>query len=379
MADNSLARRYHWDSESIFDTATDYFQQLLLDISLARKSIILEAYIFEKDQIGNQMIAALSRAADRGIKIKVLIDGVGSFQDCRNIADELGRHGAEVKIFHPLPWRVDLYHLAISSKSWYAKLPYFFMRLNRRDHRKLCVIDSDVAWIGSFNITDTHLPVDLGGKNLSDIGVRVEGHRVVNLEDDFHQIWFDRINEGKIKRFKYYLSNSSRAKRLLRNRFLIEKIRQARRRICIFSAYFAPSRELFDALLYARGNNVKVEVLVAEKSDVAFFTAVTATYYQRLLDNDIGVYEYTPGVLHRKTILIDKVCYLGSSNMNHRSYFHDLELDVLLTHPDSIAYFDHRFSEDIAVAKQITRQSIKAIPWYKKLLGQWLLLFKNWL
>jgi len=368
-----------WDVEAIYDKAEGYFEQLLLDMSLAHTSIVLETYIFQWDKLGSKFISTLTEASLRGVNVKVLIDGVGSFEDCGVIAKVLGDAGVSVKIFHPLPWRIDLYHLALTEKRWYAKLPYFLIELNRRDHRKLCVVDGLVAWVGSFNITESHLPESLGGEDFHDIAVRVEGGNVMRLLDDFYRIWFDRINAGKIKRIKYYLSNSGRSRRIYRNSFFLDVLKNSERRVWVFSAYFSPSDDWLEGLVNARSRGVDVKILVGARSDIVFFSAITKSYYLALLEKGVEVYEYQKGILHSKTILVDDKGYVGSANMNHRSYFHDMELDVILSKPDSIAWLEGKFEVDASNGLMVDRVYIDNVPLVTRLLGRFLLIFKNWL
>ncbi len=376
---NNIVDAEYWAEEEIYDSAQLYFQRLLEDISLSQRSIVLESYVFKKDLIGNNVVRELQIAARRGVSIKVLIDGVGSFEDAAVIANELSSCGVEVRIFHPLPWRIDLYRLALTKKIWYAKLPYFLVQLNRRDHRKLCVIDGEIAWVGSFNINDSHFPESMGGKNLTDIGVRLQGYSVRRLLDDFCQIWFNKIYTGKLRRINYYLSNAGENARNRRNLYLLNKLKYAKSRIWIFSAYFSPTKSLLGALIDAKNNGADVKLLVASESDIIFFSAITRTYYKKLLDSGIEVFEYTKGILHSKTILIDEICYLGSANMNHRSYFHDLELDVVLTKEESVNYFGEKFSRDIKDGLKIDARYLNRMPLLSRLLGKFLLIFRSWL
>ena len=368
----------HWQSEQVYENSECYFDHLIVDIDRAKHSIVLESYIFQLDEVGRQVLAALARAADRQVRIKVLIDGVGSYTDCATIATELNRYGGEVKVFRPLPWRIDLYDLAVVKHKWYAKLIYFFSQINRRDHRKLCIIDEETAWVGSFNIVEHH-PSDTNQKRLQDIGVRVQCDAVGHLLDDFHKIWFDKINTGRVGRFKYYLSNAGKRKRQYRNAFMLEKIAKARRRIWLYSAYFSPCDQILEAFLQASKRGVDLRIMTPSESDVAFFTAITKTYYQTLLKSDIKIYEFSAGLLHSKAVLIDDCCYLGSTNMNHRSYYHDLELDVVLRKKASIKELEDVFIRDFGCADSISFETLGRTPLIIRIFGSLLTLLKNWL
>jgi cardiolipin synthase len=125
---------------------------LFRDIDQASQSIDFEMYLFDLDELGQRMLEALRRAAQRGVRVRVMVDGVGSPDWNRTLLNELAESGVEARIFRPYPW-VRWGARAYSKLLNLRNLFRWFQRLNRRDHRKMCLIDRKTAWAGSFNIT----------------------------------------------------------------------------------------------------------------------------------------------------------------------------------------------------------------------------------
>ena len=146
-----------WDSEQIFSSGHDYYEGLLLDIDRAVRTIDMAVYIFELDGIGKKFKQGIEAAAKRGVEVRLLIDGLGSALAGEKLARQLSAAGAYVRIYHPLPWYISDYRWSLRPGGVLEKLYHLITSLNRRDHRKFCVIDRSIAWCGSFNICDVHL------------------------------------------------------------------------------------------------------------------------------------------------------------------------------------------------------------------------------
>jgi cardiolipin synthase len=370
-----------WDSEALFFDAETYFATLLVDLQQAREEILLETYIFTLDATGKKILEALQAASDRGIRIKLLMDGIGSSADAGTLASALQRKSdadpaTEVRIFHPLPWHFSTYRWTMRNQNRLVKLWRLMLVVNHRDHRKLCVIDGKIAWLGSFNITAGDVegyPV-----NRHETGARLTGSAVAGLKQNFFQVWQHREKFYR-RRFRNFLSNHSLQLRKQKNRALIHRILQAKTRIWISNAYFVPSPALIKALKQAVKQGVDVQVLVPSRSDIAFFPALARTFYADLLATGLRIYEYNRTILHSKTMLIDDMLIVGSTNLNYRSYFHDLELDAILLKPETIRKMETQFIDDRNISNEITLHTTRHFPsaiilvgWISRLLRYWL-------
>jgi len=369
----------HWASESLYFNANDYFEQLMVELDLAKETIELECYIFSQDQLGRRIISSLIIAVKRGVKVRLIIDGAGCLDwEVEHIV-ELKTAGIEVKIYHPLPWQLSFYKEINIARGFLLKLVYLISRVNKRDHRKLYIIDKKTAWSGSINISASHLSKGHNIISWFDCGVRLTGSKVLELYKSFEDIWRvqGRYTIGK-KRLPFRTNNNV-VRRQRKNFELIQLIRSSKKRIWIISAYLLPSRRLINAIKHAQSKDVDVKILISHRSDVIFFPLVSTTYYKELINADIKIYEYDKKIMHAKTILLDDLLFIGSSNLNHRSFLHDLELDIIVTKKSSIQTLKQKFEQLIAQSELITITHLSEQTWLQRLLGKVFWRLRYWL
>lgn len=369
--------KYLWQQEQLFFHPEDYFTALLGDMARAQSSLILETYIFKQDEAGLQVIEALQAAARRGVAVRVLMDGLGSGRDAHHIMEVLSTAGVEVRIFRPLPWHFSLYHRTPLRGEWHKRLFNFFWRINKRNHRKLCIIDQSIAWVGSFNITQDHFGST--GITWKDLAARVQDENVAKLQQSFEDIWRRIDQASHTHRIRNFFSNHSMRLRKIKNSHLIKLVKMAKNRIWITNAYFSPSWNFLKALREADKRGVSVRIMVPQKSDIFIFPALASTYYADLIKAGVEIYEYEGKILHEKSLLIDNIAIVGSTNLNYRSFFHDLELDVLLNQPQSIHAMESRFVVELQHCHEITAPKLQKYPplllilgWLSRIIRYWL-------
>jgi len=353
----------------------EYFDGLVADIDKALHEINLETYIFELDSVGNRVLAALDRAAHRGVRLRLLIDGVGSYHQAGAIARRLDSANCELRVFHPLPWDFALYRRALQAGRWYSQLLYLLASINRRDHRKLCVIDGKSAWLGSFNISDDHFNRRSlqAGDYWHDTGLRVSDSSVKILAANFTRVW-QRKTESVGVRSRQFLGVEEISRRRQRKLHIMHVLELAAQRIWITNAYFNPTKRVLKILKRKAKQGVSVKLIVPEHSDIFFFPTLARTFYSDLLQANIRVFEYGESVLHSKTMLIDGQVLVGSTNLNYRSLFHDLELDLLLDDRELLQKLHNRFERDLDSSTEITLRNRGRHPLLLRPLG-WLARF----
>jgi len=189
---DDLASKSDWASEKVFDNSGAYFEDLISSLGNATKTINLDYYIFEYDALGKRVIEALIAATNRGVKVQVIVDGIGSERSAGVVASILSHNGIRVNIFNPLPWYLNNYRWSLKQGRWLEKMFHFFASLNTRDHRKLCTIDSKIAFCGSLNIAQYHVDAGPGKNRWHDYGVKLEGKNVAMLDRDFYSLWYQR-------------------------------------------------------------------------------------------------------------------------------------------------------------------------------------------
>lgn len=370
-----------WTKEKPYSFGDPYYDSLLEHFRNATVSIDLAVYIFSNDIIGKIFINALKEAAIRGVKTRVIVDGVGSLGWVSIFGKELSEVGIEYKIFNPLPWEEQLEKVITSSPS----SGLIISRINKRSHIKLILIDEKIAFVGSRNITDVHSERLSNEKAWNDLSVELEGLPVSDLRNAFNRMWVKKTQIKERRKFSaqnypdYVRLNDSRRRRIRNNRDLINRIKSAKVRVWVVGSYFVPTRSLLKALGLASLSGVDVKILVPYQSDVFFIPWIVSSFQYGLLKAGIKVYEYLPSMIHTKLIIIDDWIVVGSSNLNHRSIFHDLEIDVVLSSKESLNVICRKFIEDISKSQNITMESWKQTSIIRRMAGRILLLFRYFL
>lgn len=366
-----------WNTEQVFFSAADWFASLLKNIQQARHSIFLQTYIFSIDSIGEPLLQALCEAAQRGVRVCVIVDGVGSSVAVVVLQEKLRASGAELHIYHPLPWAWAKNR--IERSGWATRFFRRLWRVNQRQHSKLCLIDSQQAWVGSFNITDDHIENYDRGFNWKDCGVCVTGARCQLLREFFEAVWFDDTRKLSPYFLFHPVTNFSLFLRRRRLRVFLQSLYAAKQRIWIISAYFSPVQSIVRALKKAGYREIDVRIMVPAHSDVKFFPALASTYYIDLLRAGVKIHEYEKGILHTKAMLIDGNVVVGSSNLNHRSMLHDIELDIPLYAQYSQIAMEKEFCYLLANSREITQKNINRFYAWLLVLGQIPRLLRYWL
>lgn len=380
-----------WQSERVTADFDRYLTEMEQDIAAAKRLVLLEVYILGDDAIGRRIEAALSAAAARGVKVLLAVDGIGSPGWVERCAGKLSRQGVQVRVYHPPPWQVARF--SIPTRQRLAVAGSWIRFINRRNHRKVCVIDGRVAWVGSMNLVREHSVAEMGEQAWRDTAARVEGDGVRILTRAFIAAWrrswrvmgerlypsfslqsahlpqpldgLVRLNHGIRMRRRYY-------------RDLIARITHAKQRVWIANAYFVPQGSLIEALGAAAASGADVRVIVPAQSDVWFMSYVATTFADALARVGVRLYLYQPRMLHAKTMLIDDWVSIGSTNLNNRSLRHDLEADVVLTTPASLRTVEDILAADTAASVDITGGSHRP-PWWVLTIGTIMLLARRWI
>jgi cardiolipin synthase len=366
-----------WHSEQVYFSASQWFVDLQRDISCARHSIFLQTYIFDIDVVGKPLLQALCDAAQRGVAVCVIVDGVGSAKAASSLQKTLTVSGAKFQIYHPLPW--DWMYNRLESGDWFSRFFERLLQFNNRQHSKLCLIDNQLAWVGSFNVTDDHVENNGRGPDWKDCGVCVTGERCLLLHEFSQALWFDDIRRLSPYFLFHPITNFSPILRKRRMRVMLQQMHAAKDRIWIVSAYFAPIQSIVRALKKASRRGVDVHIMVPEHSDVGFFPALSSTYYADLLRAGVHIHEYEKGMLHTKLMLIDDSVLIGSSNMNHRSLLHDVELDIQLFSLQAKKDIADDFISSIENCRTITLENISRFYAWLLAFGQIPRLLRYWL
>lgn len=337
--------RLDWTDDNaieLLQNGADFFPALCQAIDGARVSVHLETYIFQPDRTGEQVLQSLERAARRDVKVRVVIDGFGSADTANDVRDRIVAAGGYCRVYRPEP-------------PWYGRLALSRNRL-RRLHRKVAVVDGDVAFVGGINVLDDYDDLDPEDDIPAprfDFAVKVRGPLVTYAVHAQDLLWV-RLSWAKLRRHprdwrRMQLSRprrpsgeragNQRAALVLRDnlryRQTIERaylygIEHAQRDILIANAYFFPGRQLRKALWRAAARGVRVRLLLQGKIEYHMQYCATRSLYNQLLLGGIEIYEYVPSYLHAKVAVIDGIATVGSSNLDPFSLLLAREANVVV-------------------------------------------------
>ena len=350
-----------WDEEAVFHEGDRFFDQLGRTMSQARQSIDLETYIFDRDRLGREVLGWLEDAARRGVRVRLLLDGFGCSTWNHADTEKLRESGIDTHFFHPLPWQCrSIWRIGLG-------------KLNRRNHRKTCVIDGETAFLGGMNVSGRHSTKQAGAAAWRDTSVMVQGRDVRILSQAFEHSW------SRARQFSRALGavriNVTRRQRRAANADLTQRVLRARHRVWVTNPYFLPDFSLIRALRFAAWAGTDVRLLFPRKNDVWGMRRLSQAFYFVLLSARVRIFEYQPSVLHAKIVLIDDWVKVGSSNLNGRSLLRDLEADVVLSKAESVRSIENRFLDDLGHSKEVDATRWIRRPWFEKLMR----LFRRWL
>ena len=373
--------------ETIFSDGTSYFDALIDDIMEATNSIELETFIFNKDHLGDRIAKVLEKAAERGVHVRVLVDGAGSPLWTTNYAKKLEDAGAKTRVFHPFPWQLWNWSRSVVKLPGMLKWIYLMLKSNSRNHRKVCIIDESIAYVGSANINKCHLNKQQGGDDWRDTAARLSNVDLTGLVNAFNSAWTHRTIKERLREIFRHIRkdpiirlNHSRHRRRILHKNLLRKITNCKHRVWITNAYFVPDNFLLRRLKEAARKGVDVRVLLPQTSDVMMMPWASSTFYFSLLKAGVRIFEYLPSVLHAKSLIIDNWVLLGSSNLNHRSLLHDLEADINLSNATSKKHLEQLFLEDLKKSREVDLTSwYRLRPFRQRFMGRLVLYLKYWI
>jgi cardiolipin synthase len=342
------------DSFELFTDGDTLYKAMLASIASARDHVLLESYIFADDEIGRRFAAALAAAASRGAVVRVHLDAAGSlFWRSHRLAKRLRRAGVQLRWFHRWDWR----------HPW---------RYNRRNHRKLLVIDAYCAYVGGFNIHRENSRRLYGEQCWRDTHVRLVGPLAREAMQLFGEFWMGRKRHPATHRLgdgDLLLSNYTHGARRLLNGTFGNMLSHARHTIFITTPYFVPQLRIQRQVADAAARGVDVRLLVPFKSDVRLAQWAARAAYATLLASGVRIYEYQPRLLHAKTIIVDAGhATVGTANIDYRSFFLNYELNLFTRNPHLCHELEKVFLADLAHSEEIHGEQWSKRSWTDKLL-----------
>lgn len=331
-------------------SGADYFSRLEKLINTSNKEIHLQTYIFDTDTTGLRIVEALKRAANRGVKIFLLLDGFGSNSFSSSIVKELRYYGVNIRFFSPL----------LSLNSFY---------IGRRLHQKVVVSDGEKILIGGINIADKYHGTSFVTPWL-DYAIEIETAAAKPVQQICRNFYFKKRRVRKTKIEDVIIADEPIEIRILQNDWLnsknevqkeyVKAIRNAKKEIIIVGSYFFPGRKIALALKKASKRKVPIKLIVSGISDVPILRSASLYLYSILLKYNIEIYEWDKSVLHGKAAVIDgKWTTVGSFNINNLSSFGSIEMNIEITSEKFSENYLQHLKEIILQCNKITVSSLQ--------------------
>jgi cardiolipin synthase A/B len=343
----------HGSDLTVHTNGENFYEAELQAIRKAEKSINLEAYIFQRGEVTRRFIAALADRARAGVKVNVVLDAIGSFGTGKKYLKELIDAGGRVEFYHPFNWRS-------------------VARINNRSHRELLIIDGKTGFIGGAGMADHWLLSQKDRRRWRDTMVQVEGDVVCNLQATFAENWLESHGEiifgqeyfpfcgGEGPSKSMVINSAPSAGGSTRARILFQAmVSSAQKSIHITTPYFLPDVSLLKALIHAVQRGVKVKMIVPGRKSDHFLTRSSGRrLYGNLLKAGAEIYEYQPGMIHAKILIVDGLwSVVGSTNFDNRSFGLNDEVNLAARDKEFSAWLIQDFAADLAESEQITFKS----------------------
>lgn len=359
------------NSVTLLMSGQEKFDDMFCAIRQARSSVHLEYFNFRNDSIASLLFDLLAEKAKEGVEVRALFDGFGNDSNNQPLLKKhikaIRKRGIEIYEFDPIrfPWINHVLH---------------------RDHRKIVVIDGQIAYTGGMNVADYYINGTPQVGEWRDMHCRIDGDEVNTLQAIFLRIWNKtaRQNVHGAKYFRgirggYYfhdlkpdtcctaghkmvgiINREPRTSNKIIRQFYFNAINDAKDSIKLVNPYLTLTGKLKRALKRAVKRGVKVEVMVSAKSDIPLTPDCVFYNVHKLMKHGVDVYIYEPGFHHTKIIMVDGLfCTVGSANLNSRSLRFDYEENAVIIDPCTTAELSHMFDHDKTRSFKLTPEKWK--------------------
>ena len=331
---------------ALLATADSFVQSLVADIDAAERHVHLLFYIYLDDVVGQAVAEALIRARKRGISCRLLVDNVGSSDFlksrlCRELRD------AGVQVVAALPTRIT---------------QIVSIRFDMRNHRKIGVVDGRVGYTGSHNVASEHFHPKPRFAPWVDATLRIEGPAVRDLQALFIEDWYMDTTENLDHMIAYtpeehpdgrivqIVGTGVNSQNQALVRVIQSAIHMAREELIMTTPYFVPDEGTLAAITTAAIRGVRTIIVVPARNDSPLVALASRSFYDTLMDAGAEVHEFTSGLLHAKTITVDRdFALVSTANLDRRSFEINFEISTLIYDSDfasQLRLLQMRYLED---------------------------------
>lgn len=338
---------------NVYVNGEDKFKQLIEDIKNAKRYIHVEYYILKNDILGKVIIKELTKKAENGLEVRLLVDSMGSRNLTKKALKEYIAVGGKFSIFFP------------------GILPHINTRINYRNHRKIVVIDGKYGYVGGFNVGKEYINKDPDVGYWRDTHVRIEGEAVNDLNERFLLDWchaaeediddYDNYSEeinGEVGDvgIQIVTSGPDHKEEYIRNAYL-KLINNAKKNVYLETPYLVLDSPILESLKISALSGVDVRIIIPGKPDHFFMKWAASSYIGELLEAGIKIYSYQNGFIHAKTIVADStVMSIGTANMDIRSFKLNFEVNAFIFDDRIAQDGEVQFMKDVADSEEITKE-----------------------
>lgn len=322
----------------LFSSGPELFQDLFAEIEQAKKYVHILFYIVKNDQFSQKFLKLLAQKASSGVEVCLLVDWGGSYTLSKKYIEQLKQSGVQF------------------AYSFKPRFPFFFYHLNKRNHRKITVIDGRIGYIGGLNVGKEYINQDPSLTPWRDYHLKMTGEGVQDLQTIFLTDWLAATKENKLGDSTYFPPLSPGQQEHLvftvdgvgLEEIFVQLIQQAKKQIIIGTPYFIPSKTLLDELRQAIARGVQLTLIIPKNSDHTLVKEAAYPYIRILLKDGATILQFHRGFYHAKTVLIDEQIHdIGTANFDKRSLFLNSEINCLIFDFLSIEQIKRYLSNDM--------------------------------
>jgi cardiolipin synthase A/B len=326
------------------------FPAKLAAIRKARTTINYAQYVFEDGMPAKEIAAALAERCRAGVKVNVLLDAVGALGMPTELREEMSSAGCRVESYRPIS-------------------PFTLDRANYRNHRRILVVDGLLGVTGGSGISGKWSGNGRQQGHWRDTDVLLEGPVIEQLQGAFAENWLEatgvaiggpeyfprrRLDVKGAVDAQAVRSSPAGGSTAMYTMFLLA-LASARHSIHITNPYFVPDDKMINTLVGAANRGVRVVLIIPGAIDHNLVRQASRSEFGRLLKNDVQIYEYRPALLHAKTMVVDGIwATVGSTNLDHRSFALNEELNVAIYDPGTAQRLERVFEQDLSNSRQVT-------------------------
>lgn len=337
------------------------FEKLKEELSQARQYIFIEFFILQEGLMWNSILDILVQKVQEGVEVRVMYDDVGSIYLLPpGFNQKLAAMGIQCAAFNPVS-------------------PVLSLRMNNRDHRKIVVIDGQVAFTGGINVADEYINAYAKHGHWKDAGIMIKGEAAWSYTFMFLHLWnatkptdtnyekYKPVNQDvfyETDGFVQPYADMPLDEDLLAENIYLNIISKAKNYVYIYTPYLIADNEIVTALCLAAQTGVDVRIVTPHCPDKWYVHLVTRSYYPQLIKAGVKIYEYSPGFIHAKTFVADdEVATVGSPNLDFRSLYLHFECGAWLYRSAAVRELKEDYLETLKICTAIYAKDCAAVKW----------------